>query len=156
MHANRPLPLNAAHKPTLLCCTNIVTLGGLWTNCEHLASGRPLAYAWQSLGNRLAIAWQYYGNRSVFLAIAFLSHCGHTKMYAFLIGRLIGDPAQVPFFIILKKLTCASQLRKSRRTQDRAPHAYPARRTTALEFYRAPLAKIFKKPPRGQAAPGQI
>ena len=52
MHANRPLPLNAAHKPTLLCCTNIVTLGGLWTNCEHLASGGPLAYAWQSLGNK--------------------------------------------------------------------------------------------------------
>ena len=97
MHANRPLLLNAAHKPTLLCCTNIVTLGGLRTNCEHLASGGPLAYAWQSLGNRLAIAWQYYGNRSVFLAIAFLSHSGDTKMYAFLIGRLIGDPAQVPF-----------------------------------------------------------
>ena len=57
---------------------------------------RHLAYAWQSLGNRLAIAWQYYGNRSVFLAIAFLSHCRHTKMYAFPIGRRIPHPAQVP------------------------------------------------------------
>ena len=104
---SRPQPLH--HLPSLgisarrctrahrLCCTNCCYIGGLWADREHLASGRHLAYAWQSLGNRLAIAWQYYGNRSVFLAIAFLSHCGHTKMYAFLIGWHIGDPAQMPF-----------------------------------------------------------
>ena len=102
----RPQPLH--HLPSLgisarrctrahrLCCTNCCYIGGLWTDREHLASGRHLAYAWQSLGNRLAIAWQYYGNRSVFLAIAFFSHRGHTKTCAFMTKRLIGNPAQVP------------------------------------------------------------
>ena len=60
------------------------------------ASAAPF---WHTLGNRLAIAWQYYGNRSVFLAIAFLSHCRHTKMYAFPIGRRIPHPAQVPLLL---------------------------------------------------------
>ena len=89
----RPQPL---HQLPSICAHRCSTIVATLTHCRHLASGRHLAYAWQSLGNRLAIAWQYYGNRSVFLAIAFLSHCRHTKMYAFSIGRRVPHPAQVP------------------------------------------------------------
>ena len=156
MHANRPLPLNATRKPTLRCCTNIVTLGGLWTNCEHLASGGPLAYAWQSLGNRLAIAWQYYGNRSVFLAIAFLSHCGHTEMYAFLTGRLIGDPAQVPPFIILKRNhVCEPAAQKPSNARPR-PSCIPCASHNSFRILPGPACQDFQEPPPGQVAPGQI
>ena len=91
----RPQPLH--QLPSMgICAHRCSTIVATLPHCRHLASGGHLACAWQSLGNRLAIAWQYYGNRSVFLAIAFLSHCRHTKMHAFSIGRRVSHPAQVP------------------------------------------------------------
>ena len=52
------LPSICAHR----CSTIVATL----THCRHLASGKHLAYAWQSLGNRVAILWQsvrFFGDR---------------------------------------------------------------------------------------------
>ena len=89
------LPSICAHR----CSTIVATLA----HCRHLASGKHLAYAWQSLGNRLAIAWQYYGNRSVFLAIAFLSHCRHTKMYAFFDRTARSTSRPSALFMILER-----------------------------------------------------
>ena len=91
----RPQPL---HQLPIACASVPIAAARMLLH-RHIADTLLLAGIWHTLGNlgnRLAIAWQYYGNRSVFLAIAFLSHCRHTKMYAFLIGRRIPPPAQVP------------------------------------------------------------